>query len=1078
MKTLHEKIISTIPSYSGLTFNLKYNDLSEISFTVPKYVGESQNPVYNRITGYKIVQADPIGKFVLTSVQEVGDGIRTVKECSGYSLEYEFMRQNIVLEEGTYCLYNPATSDNTIVGIIKEYMPGWSVSYVSPSLYGRYRTFDAVDTRLFSWMMDEAQKSYRSLFVFDVYARTYDIIDVDDAINMLPIYLSHDNFVLKSTETENTGELFTVLSVYGADPIMITSVNPTGGNKIYNLDWFISNGDIDGVLSEKWMTWRALIESQRESYGQLQILRNAENGRLLTEKAKLTDMEAELTSLNNQRDVIVQGLAVNENDQTLKDSLTTINESISNIKAAIESQKELISTSEASIAEFKTQIENVVADCKLDANFTSDEMTILQKYFQEDNFTDETFATFDVDISGDNDSLYKSKSCSITLANSSIESVTLDESWMRKLFSVSGGNIKIQSTDFTIESAIVDGTFERKDDGSCTACFYFNSGKIATDKITEFASGTCTVVGNIPSFTNLDSAVTFDDISVYFTRNVTEYQTYSVEMALYEHAIKQMEDISWPSYSIDIDSANIVFAKESEPYKDVLQLGSGVYLNVRGDKVVHPLLIELKLDFENPETFEMVFSSEYRDSNGSSTLASILEKSVSTSRQLDASKYNYGAYSTSGAKTEVERLIAFGLDAAKQSITGGLNNSVSIGGDGITISNMLDPTSIHMNNGMIAFVDETSGDVKLGIGRFNDKNVGNMFGVVAPNIVGTLVAGENLIVENTDVTGNIMQFKVDSSGAFLNNSRFYLQKEGGGKIALDPAYGIMAGVSSLYELDGTTLKPSFLDDSGSLIMENGMPKGTNFYLSIADGNAYFKGTVYATDGQFAGTVKATDFLDQNGDSMMSNGKFKNDFLDLGNITLNGSSGDISMTGSIAMDGNITMGGNINLSSGSITWGNNAPVKYQFSVDGSSNWHETMSSTDKYRRDSLDGGTTWGDSYQFRGVNGSDANVPSYITRTKITQTTIESPTITGGEIFGGSFHDLNEYSDLRLQNVTYMGAEGGLDLRIKDAQGDYYDAFKIKSLATATEFMLHGKTVFIVNGSDIVPNFTVPATFS
>lgn len=85
--------------------------------------------------------------------------------------------------------------------------------------------------------------------------------------------------------------------------------------------------------------------------------------------------------------------------------------------------------------------------------------------------------------------------------------------------------------------------------------------------------------------------------------------------------------------------------------------------------------------------------------------------------------------------------------------------------------------------------------------------------------------------------------------------------------------------------------------------------------------------------------------------------------------------------------------------GNITWDStNTPVQYQFSINGAS-WHSTMNASDMYRRDSLDGGKTWGSAYQFRGEDGSDAYVPSYITSTGITRTTIKSPTI-----YGGTFH--------------------------------------------------------------------------
>lgn len=83
----------------------------------------------------------------------------------------------------------------------------------------------------------------------------------------------------------------------------------------------------------------------------------------------------------------------------------------------------------------------------------------------------------------------------------------------------------------------------------------------------------------------------------------------------------------------------------------------------------------------------------------------------------------------------------------------------------------------------------------------------------------------------------------------------------------------------------------------------------------------------------------------------------------------------------------------------------------------------MQTNDKYRRDSLDGGTTWGNPYQFRGTdgrNGSNGTVDysrvnkilkeTYgITETYITDGKIGSPVIQGAEIYGAKIYS-NEFS--------------------------------------------------------------------
>lgn len=92
--------------------------------------------------------------------------------------------------------------------------------------------------------------------------------------------------------------------------------------------------------------------------------------------------------------------------------------------------------------------------------------------------------------------------------------------------------------------------------------------------------------------------------------------------------------------------------------------------------------------------------------------------------------------------------------------------------------------------------------------------------------------------------------------------------------------------------------------------------------------------------------------------------------------------------------------------------------YQYSSD-KNNWHDVMEPGDKYRRESIDSGKTWGEPYQFvgkDGANGSDASVPSYvqvrgIDFTSVTNSYVKSPKIYGGEFYGTKFNVIADSLD-------------------------------------------------------------------
>ena len=96
------------------------------------------------------------------------------------------------------------------------------------------------------------------------------------------------------------------------------------------------------------------------------------------------------------------------------------------------------------------------------------------------------------------------------------------------------------------------------------------------------------------------------------TANVSDYQKYSVQLELYDYALDVLADLATPTYEFSVDSANFVFAQEFAPFRNRLELGKGVYLNVGGKQTITPYIIEFELDFEKHSNFSVVFSNRFK----------------------------------------------------------------------------------------------------------------------------------------------------------------------------------------------------------------------------------------------------------------------------------------------------------------------------------------------------------------------------------------------------------------------------------------------------------------------------------
>lgn len=897
LKTLNEDTIGLITNHTAPKFGLNYNEISTISFDVSAFNNGVPTPYYDNISSMTIVQADPYGIYILNNPEIEGDGTREVKKCTGNSLEVEFNRKNVVLAAGTYKLYSVldmiSEDPQTIMGIIHQLMPDWTVT-VDLTLNNLYRTFDDTDVKIYDWMMNTAQKSFGCLFIFDCYTRTIHVKDANTVATTLPIYLSYENLIKTITIKEDVDNLFTVLSVYGADPLNIRSVNPTGTNKIYNIDYYIARGDITSGTVSAWNAWIQAIAAQQEYYTGLQLLYSSATARLLTEKSKLLDLHGELSALGNSCDVALQ--AYNNNIGTYATYQAYKNQYDSKTVEIANKESEITGiTNEITnpTTGYLTLLQAVVSSLDMDTYFTVKQMSELNRYFSEDKFVDDTFATFDVDITGNSDNFYSTTVGSLSFTGSTIDEIDMsivDPSNLinKRLFRIENGSVSILDTSgsstFDFTANIISGSFERHNStGKTVATFYVGSG---TNNSDYFLGGTLTLVCTVSSFTSLNSTVTLGVSSVYFTPNATEMQKYNVSKELYDFASEQLVSISQPVYEFNLKCANFIFAEGFEKFKDALRLGSAAYLKLSESNIVEPMILGINLNFESPDDFDIVFSNRYRHGK-TNQMQDLLSETYSTAKTLDMSKYNYNSYARSGADSEVKKLMTDMQDAATRAILSGKNQGTTIDGSGITTRDMSGTYSdyIKLNNGMIGMFDGVSETAKIGIGRFYDSNRGSMFGIIAPNIVGTLLAGEELLIQSSKTNAaGVSTFRVDENGAALYNSQFDLVKETGsggsatyyGKMSLDPAWGFYGGaISSLTDLiyySGSTpmgvktyqiSSPSTYSYATSISNANGTPIASgylpkaNFWIDMY-GDAFFRGKVYATSGEFTGKITATD----------------------------------------------------------------------------------------------------------------------------------------------------------------------------------------------------------------------------
>ena len=1000
LQTLAGKELGVIPWVSNLNFELNYADVSRVEFDVPRHSDGKINPVYHLLTSYKMLFTEQLGIYILQRPATSGDGVSEVKHITGYSIEQLFEKKKLYLEEGTYNFWNPVQPEDTILGRILELDTTWNIGYVDPKLIGCYRTFDEYDSDALSFCYGSAMEKYNCTIVFDVYARTISAYDAGKSRGTVPIYLSYQNLVDAVDLEELTDDMVTKLHLYGSDDLSIRDVNPIGTDYMVNLSYFISNGDFDVIaegstvtLAERVKSWNAAIKSNQTHYTNLVAARASRTAQRLAEEATLASLKGDLEVLTTQQSVIIQAMALESTaagKTSQQQQLTEINEKISAKNSEIEAQETVIANLQAEIDRYTTDIQGVVEQLSISKYFTKAEQKILNHYLIEGEAAEETFVATDVDTSASG--AISTLQGEVTLTGADIAQASLNG---KSMYAIAGGVLKIASAKLTAD--IVRGTVEvNPSTNEYVLTVYMGS---TTFDEHSFPSGLVTASGILSQFSSDISPVSQDGVTenkgtqisfeagtskLFFTVNVNEYQKYSVAQELYAFGEELLDEWAWPVYEFSIDTANFLFQKEFEPFKNKLEFGKSIYLNVGDGGVIEPKLIGVALDFENPEKLTLTFSNRFQKRDVVANWLSEVNKVSASSRSFDTSKYLYNR--TANKTTQVSQFMENALNAAVNTIIGASNQSVVINGAGIQVGGD-SKYQLRIVDNMIAMTDDGWKTAKLGIGRFysdaktglkddkgNDILIGETWGINTELLAGSLIIGNNLVLENANDNG-VMQFKVDATGAWLYNASYIMQHDDGGLMIFDPKYGIVAGNKLLFNTNGTTVTPEFIDDWGDIKFDaDGMPENANFYLDLRDGSAYFRGRIKADSGSIGGWELAENELhcgsnstfvalnsskDTNslyaiwaGATKPENAKFwvkrdgtlharDGEFSGTlsasrlsGNLTADPQSGgwlkgcgiDVN-NGAFYVDpsGNVTMKGSINMADGSITWGSgNSP----------------------------------------------------------------------------------------------------------------------------------------------------------
>ena len=840
LKNIDGTEIQTLGYAFNITTELHFNEISQLTFDLPEMVSGTKTPHYEDVVGMRLVDLVGVGQFKLVDPTESKDGIRTIKSCKAYSLEYEFVEKKISLEEDTYELTDGLDEKDTLLGIILEKLPSWRKGAVSQSLIGKYRTFDTNSQSVYDFMKSTLQEKFRCVFDFNTYTRTVNIIDVDDFVPTKSVFLSMDNLLKKVDIQENSDNIVTCLGVYGADGVDIYSVNPLGTDRIYNLDYLFQSGQIqepsyplhpsDISFGAKWRRWEQAVRDNQDKFYSLSVEQAINTANSLAQKAVLLRLDGELTGLEALKatyvSAIAQGLEKDaKSGKYFSELLSDVNSKIAAKEAEITKAKQKQAVSDQYAESAMSAMKELQKACSFDTYFTDyvcptcggvavqntdgkyvcrkcgatfdraeSEMRVLNRYFREDTMEDESFVARTVKSYSENDRSGSVGNVKVRIVSSTITK-THAEDVHKDTYTISGGSM-IFSTAEGNQDVIVSAAKVRSaaivhniQDKTFVMSLYLGAGSVGSD---AFSGGNITVSGTWSSLSGdlhsdsevgnanyqIGTEITLNatDGTWYFTTDTSKYEELSISHDLYQYGSECLRKMAFPTYTFSISSGNFLSLDDCMLFHRQIAIGKRIYLDLDDGDILEPICTGVSFSYENLANLTLEFSDTYSGSDRAMNLAGLLEESISMGKSVASSKNGWSAFIDSGASTAVKDFMDSALDVAKNKLISSSMQAISWDESGIRLRKWMDAsktdyedTQIWMTDQNIVFTDDNWQTAKMAIGKLITEKYGEVFGVCAPYIVGTLLAGERMFITNKN--GN---FVIDDEGIKVNGLNFFV----------------------------------------------------------------------------------------------------------------------------------------------------------------------------------------------------------------------------------------------------------------------------------------------------------------
>jgi len=242
----------------NIEYTGKFPTTDELTFDIPYYSIQNYqqivNPNWSLIKGdYKILCRKIKNnimieeKYFIIINPKDNSNEKEVKSITCYSLEYELNKKQVrgyKLDARKLYTVSPETEkdvDGYYIGVMNyvNTLTSWSldattfgnvnIDFISASGSPLYRSFDISEKTLFDFLINDVQKAFGCLFIFNTINKKIFVYKITDTHwDNKGFYIHEDNYIKTINQELENDEIITRLKCYGKDDLSITGINPSG----------------------------------------------------------------------------------------------------------------------------------------------------------------------------------------------------------------------------------------------------------------------------------------------------------------------------------------------------------------------------------------------------------------------------------------------------------------------------------------------------------------------------------------------------------------------------------------------------------------------------------------------------------------------------------------------------------------------------------------------------------------------------------------------------------------------------------------------------------------------------------